>query len=31
VAGDVNTLRSYVRYPGEAEFLFVEQRFTKAR
>lgn len=31
MAGDVNTQRIHVRYPGEAEFLFVEQRFTKAR
>ena len=30
VMGDVNVQRIYVRYPGEAEFLFVEQRFTKA-
>lgn len=32
IAGDgVNLQRIYVRYPGEPEFLFVEQRFTKAR
>jgi Protein of unknown function (DUF1579) len=31
MAGDVNTQHIYVRYPGETEFLFVEQRFTKAR
>ena len=30
VTGDVNVQRIYVRYPDEAEFLFVEQRFTKA-
>ncbi len=31
IAGDANTQRIYVRYPGEPEFLFVEQRFTKVR
>ena len=31
IAGDVSVQRIYTRYPGEAEFLFVEQRFTKAR
>jgi hypothetical protein len=31
IARDTNVQRIYVRYPGEPEFLFVEQRFTKAR
>lgn len=31
IAGDTNVQRIYVRYPGEPEFLFVEQRFTKIR
>jgi hypothetical protein len=28
---DANVQRIFVRYPGGAEFLFVEQRFTRAR
>jgi hypothetical protein len=31
IQGEVNMQRIYVRYPGEAEFLFVEQRFTKTK
>ncbi|MGL4573409.1 MAG: DUF1579 family protein [Burkholderiaceae bacterium] len=27
----VNSQKIYVKYPGEPEFLFVEQRFTKAK
>jgi hypothetical protein len=31
IGREANVQRIYVRYPGEPEFLFVEQRFTKAR
>jgi hypothetical protein len=30
IAKDRNVQRIYVKYPGEKEFLFVEQRFTRA-
>jgi Protein of unknown function (DUF1579) len=31
IAADSNVQKIYVKYPGEAEYLFVEQRFTRMR
>jgi Protein of unknown function (DUF1579) len=31
IAADSNVQKIYVKYPGEAEYLFVEQRFTRMK